>query len=324
MTPRLINPMRNKQLNDPILIAAWPGMGHVAVSACYYLIAKLQMDVMAEYASSELFDVDHVSVESGLVLPFRYPKNQFFVWRNPDGGSDLLVFIGEAQPPLGRYNFCRKLIDFAQREGVKKIFTLAAMASDIGLTEESRVIGAAMDSDTLDLMKENDVSVLASGSISGMNGILLGVAAERNIPGGCLLGAMPQTFIGVPYPKASLAVLEKFSQITETDIDFDELNLEVERMQAHLTDALTQMRRLEQEHRLEDEESEYFEEDESFLPTDNEKLTAEEKSNLEQLFEAAQQNRGRAYELKRELDRLDVFREYEDRFLDLFKNMDGA
>ena len=40
---------------------------------------------------------------------------------------------------------------------------------------------------------------------------------------------------------------------------------------------------------------------------------------IEQLFEQALQDRSKAYELKRELDRLEVFGEYEDRFLDLFK-----
>ena len=37
------------------------------------------------------------------------------------------------------------------------------------------------------------------------------------------------------------------------------------------------------------------------------------------MFEAAELDRTKAYELKSELDRLEVFQEYEDRFLDLFK-----
>ena len=187
--------MNTQNLNNPILIAAWPGMGHVALTASYYLIAKLGMEVLVEYASSELFDVDHVSVADGRIQPFRYPKNQIFVWRHPSGGNDLLVFIGEAQPPQGRYGFCRKLIDFAQREGVTKVFTFAAMASPIGLQDNSRVIAAATDQATLDQLTENEIDLLSSGSISGMNGIILGVAAERNIPGGCMLGEMPHNFM---------------------------------------------------------------------------------------------------------------------------------
>ena len=38
------------------------------------------------------------------------------------------------------------------------------------------------------------------------------------------------------------------------------------------------------------------------------------------LFEAAQKDHSRPYELKQELNRLDLFREDEDLFLDLFKD----
>jgi hypothetical protein len=46
----------------------------------------------------------------------------------------------------------------------------------------------------------------------------------------------------------------------------------------------------------------------------------EDRQRIERLFEQATQDRSKTYELKSELDRLDVFKEYEDRFLDLFKS----
>ena len=52
---------------------------------------------------------------------------------------------------------------------------------------------------------------------------------------------------------------------------------------------------------------------------EEEQISSEDKERIERLFEQAKQDRSTAYELKRELDRLDVYREYEDRFLDLFK-----
>ena len=309
--------MENKSLNEPILIASWPGMGHVALTASYYLIAKLKMEMMAEYLTNDLFEVDHVSIADGIVQPFRYPKNQFFGWRNPNQGPDLLVFMGEAQPPHGRYHFCRKLIDYAQSKGVKQVITFAAMASPTSLEDPSRVVAAATDIKTRDQLIENEVDLLASGSISGMNGIILGVAAERQIPGGCLLGEMPQTFMNIPYPKASLAILELFKELTHTEVDLTELHQEVQRMEQHLGEAIAQIKRLEQQQELETPPDE-----ESFVPhpVDDGKLTDEEIENLERLFREAEQDRSKAYELKRELDRLDVFRDYEDRFLDLFSS----
>ena len=65
------------------------------------------------------------------------------------------------------------------------------------------------------------------------------------------------------------------------------------------------------------------EEEESDLPQAEEeprqRLTFEQEREIERLFERAQQDRAKAYELKHLLDVLDVFEEYEERFLDLFK-----
>ena len=39
------------RLNKPWLVAVWPGMGHVAISAGYYLMAKLGMHRLAEFSA---------------------------------------------------------------------------------------------------------------------------------------------------------------------------------------------------------------------------------------------------------------------------------
>jgi hypothetical protein len=43
-------------------------MGHVAIAAGYYLMAKLGIHLFAEFSARELFDVDHVSVKKGLII----------------------------------------------------------------------------------------------------------------------------------------------------------------------------------------------------------------------------------------------------------------
>src|SRR5205814_722076 len=72
------------QLNHPWLIAVWPGMGHVALNAGVYLLAKLGMTVVAEYEAADLFDVDQVEVKHGIIQPGRRARNRFFVWTDPN------------------------------------------------------------------------------------------------------------------------------------------------------------------------------------------------------------------------------------------------
>jgi hypothetical protein len=55
-------------------------------------------------------------------------------------------------------------------------------------------------------------------------------------------------------------------------------------------------------------------------PDEEPQLGSEDQALIERLFKEASVDRAKAYELKRELDRLNAFKLYEDRFLDLFKH----
>jgi proteasome assembly chaperone (PAC2) family protein len=76
------------RLKEPWLVAAWPGMGHVAVSAGYYLMAKPGMHLLAELPAQEQFDVEHVEVKGGIIRTGRLPRSRFFAWRDPGGHHD--------------------------------------------------------------------------------------------------------------------------------------------------------------------------------------------------------------------------------------------
>src|SRR5437762_11850700 len=238
------------KLKKPWLVAVWPGMGHVAISAGYYLIAKLDMDAVAEFSPRELFDVEHVEVKKGLIKSGRLPRSRFFSWRDPQGERDLVVFIGEAQPPIGRYVFCQRLIEFAQKLGVERVFTFAAMATQMRPEDDSRVFAAATDDETLGQLRELGLEVLEDGQIGGLNGVLLGAAAEAGVHGGCLLGEMPHVFVQFPFPQASLSVLSAFRKLAHIEIDLSELAQQAEATGHKLQEILTQV-----EHTIEEQQA---------------------------------------------------------------------
>ena len=88
------------QLLHPWLIAVWPGMGHVAISASYYLMAKLDMELFAEISAPDSFDVDHVEVKDGVIQAGRLPRSRFFVWHDPQK-RHLSLARRRDDPPLG-------------------------------------------------------------------------------------------------------------------------------------------------------------------------------------------------------------------------------
>lgn len=305
------------KLHKPWLIAVWPGMGNVALSAGYYMMAKLGMHLLAEFSPRELFEMEYVEVNAGLIRPGHLPRSRLFAWTDPQQQHDIVIFIGEAQPPAGKYAFCHSLIDLARKLGVERVFTFAAMATEMHPDHFSRVFGAATDEEGIEQLKSLEIELIEEGRINGLNGVLLGVAAERGLRGSCLLGEMPHIFTQFPFPKASLAVLRVFSSLAGIDIDTHELVEQAKIMDHNLGQLLSQVENAMGQKQSQEEEGEEFAEE----PTveDEPGLAPQDERHIERLFDQARQDRTKAYELKRELDRLKVFKDYEDRFLNLFR-----
>lgn len=304
------------KLHHPWLIAVWPGMGNVAFNAGIYLLSRLDMRVVAEINTGDLFDVDYVEVKEGIIQPGRRPRNRFFVWADPQGKRDLVLFLGEAQPPAGKYNFCRRIIAYAKELGVERVFTFAAMATQMHPESPSRIFTAATDQEGINELARFEPEVLQDGQIGGLNGVLLGAAEEVGLRGTCLLGEMPHLFRQLPFPKASLAILELFAVLTGIELDLGELAEQARASEQQLVDLLA---RVEQEYGP----LQPAEEAEAVAESAEEgRLTPTDERRIERLFEQATTDRSKAFELKQELDRLGVFKEFEDRFLDLFKHSD--
>ena len=313
--------MGEPKLNRPWLVAVWPGMGHVALNAGVYLLSKLGMAEFAEVKADDLFDVDAVEVEGGLIGPTRMPRNRFYAWHDPKGRHDLVVFVGEAQPPLGKYPFCKRIVAFAKELGVERLFTFAAMATQMHPGHSSRVFAAATDAANLDEMKRLELTPLENGNIGGLNGVLLAAGAAEGLNGVCLLGEMPHIFAQLAFPKASHAILESFAVLAGLDLDLAELAAWAKAADDQLGELLARVEEMRTANAPPTESGEFEAvDDEGDEPLSEEsQAVADDRDHIETLFTAAARSRTKAFMLKQELDRLGLFKEYEDRFLDLFK-----
>src|SRR5205823_428671 len=234
------------------------------------------------------------------------PRNRFFLWSNPNRKHDIVVFLGEAQPPLGKYLLCRKLMDYAKELGVERVFTFAAMATQMHPEHRGRVFAAATDQEILDELKRLELEVLEDGHIGGLNGVLLGAAVESGLRGACLLGEMPHIFSQLPFPKASLAILEVFTTITGIELDFTELAEQARIMEKQLGQLLARIEKSIGSEAATEEEGQTLE------PGGEQQLSSVNRQRLERLFDQAERDRSKAFELKQELDRLGVFKEYDE------------
>ncbi len=311
----------------PWLITAWPGMGNVAMITAVYLLEELDAEPFAELSSVGHFDVEKVDVKDGVVGSTRMPRSIFYRWKNPKG-RDLIIFVGEAQPSANTYAFAHSLLEHATKLGVERVVTIASMASQLHPSAEPRVFGVATDNEALEELRRLEVKPLEDGQIGGLNGVMLGVAAERGVPGVCLLGEIPYFAAAVPNPKAAKSVMEVLCVLAGVEIDLAELTKHAATMDKAILELLK---------RLQEQQGEEGEEPGAFAPDDGDESEGHDgvskapdipepkhpdfatRSRIEEMFAEARKDRKRAVRLKEDLDRLGVFKLYENRFLDLFK-----
>ncbi len=211
------------KLNSPNMLASWPGIGNVSIIVATYLQRKLDFKELGEIEPSAFFDAIGVMARDNVVEEPQFPQSKFYYWKNKGGGSDIILFIGEDQPLTKGYELANCVLDVAQRFQVKRVYTCAAALSRIHHTEQSRVWGVVTSQHMTEDLEKYDLVQRSNLQISGLNGLLLGVAKEREIEGICLLGEVPLYATRIQNPVAALAVLKVLTKMLDIEIDVAEL-----------------------------------------------------------------------------------------------------
>lgn len=314
----IIKITRKVRLKNPYFIAAWPGMGNVALKTVNYLIATLSAGEFATLESMDLFYPDQAVIADGIVEVPHFPQGKFHYWKNKTGKNDLIIFSSEAQPVIDKgYFYSHKIIELAESFKVHKIITFAAMPMPIEHTQVPNVWLAATDKNQVMGMKRFNFKMMDVGQISGLNGLFLAVAKERNLSGFCLLGEIPLYTIQIDNPKASLVILESLSKILALPLKLEELKIQ-SRLQDEEIDRLIEYFRGGMEPNKEPIGEDEIERIKKTLQAYT-RLPNSVKTKIEKMFEATSNDITKAQELKEELDKWSIYKEYEDRFLDLFK-----
>ena len=298
---------REIDLVSPVMIAGWPGMGSVALGVVDYLQRKLGAVKFAEIGVDPLAIIDSVMVEDGLAAIAPMPKNCFYYTKRPD----LIIFKGEAQLP-GREGIMllEEVLEMALKFRVKRIYTGAAFPIPVSHKDAPQVYSAVNRRELKEPLARFGILPMESGHISGLNGLLLSFAEKRHIEAACLLATMPQYAISLPNPKASLAIIEVLQKI----IGF---KMNIEELAEYIKDMDEKMAIIED--RVKDVMTIEAKDSEPHSGQVKKVIPPYIMDKIEKLFAEAASDKAKAILLKSELDRWDLYRLYEDRFLDLFR-----
>jgi hypothetical protein len=148
------------------------------------------------------------------------------------------------------------LLNFAGSLGVKRVITAAAMPTAINHYQPSRVWVTATHEDLLSDLSPYCDRVLREGQISGMNGLLLGVAKQLGMEGFCLLGEIPFYTTEIENPKASMSVVGALGRILGLQLDLRELEELAEETEKEIDNYLLELQQREQEEDKQTEDQE--------------------------------------------------------------------
>ncbi len=310
---------KRPDLKQPVLLAAWPGMGNVALGAMKYLKDHLEATLIGEVNAQHFFAPTSALVSKQLIRPPDIPKNQIFEYAGSRSNQSILFYLGSAQPiPHREYAFAVELLNMMKRIGVTTVYTAAAAPSDMHFKSAPRIFAAPNQSELLIKMTGEGVHFMSDGNIAGLNGLLIAVARELGIPGMCLLGEIPFFTAQVEFPRASLEVLHVLCKQLEIDVDLVDLELAAEKKEKELEPLANLLSRGKSG-------EEPPKHGEQVVPQQEEKIPQSVRSRIEKLFKQAEFDRTykSKMRLKEELDRWELFDDYLDRFLDLFKKSTG-
>ena len=204
------------KLKSPHLICGFPGSGYVGKLAVDHLIQELHANHLVDIYSSSFPPQIMIKPDGTADLM----KNSIFWWHGEE--ADLLLLTGDSQPanPDSEYALAEEVLGLAEQFGTQQVFTVAAYITGV-FVDKPKIFGTATDSETVKVLSSNNISVMDSGSITGMNGLVIGIAKLRNMKGVCLLG---ETSGYVVDGKASKAVLEILLKMVNVRVDMANLD----------------------------------------------------------------------------------------------------
>lgn len=302
------------EFHSPCLIAAWPGMGSVALTTVHYLKEKLKATLFAELAPGDFFQPSGAMVSNQVIQAPEKASNKFYYFQSPDKQKDILFFLGSLQPVAHKeYEFAKEVLRFAQSCGVRQVFTAAAAPSDMDYRDKPRVFAVPNNEDALKRLMEHHVHFMNDGNIAGLNGLLVSVAREMEISGVCLLGEIPFFTAQIEFPKAAHSILEVLCKLIGAKVNFADLDIYAKQKEKEIAPLAALLVKEEDEEPNEEKEIPGHEAEDAVPKSVRVRV---EKMFRQAEFDGTYKSKMR---LKEELDQWNLFDEYLDRFLDLFK-----
>jgi proteasome assembly chaperone (PAC2) family protein len=213
-----------KELNTERLsvFASLPDMGKVGGLVSSYLAQNLKTEYVAEIVSTEK---PWVSYYNGIIKSVTETYQIYY-----SRSHKLLIFTGDSQPQETSelYRLCNILLDYVQSIGnVDRLYSAGGYLRE-QLAGAPRVCGVVTRTDLKRILAKSNIDLIGNeiNCITWFNGLILGLAGDRNIDAIGLFGEISET--AIPQPLAAKSIVKAFTKIENIKLDTKALDKQYE------------------------------------------------------------------------------------------------
>jgi proteasome assembly chaperone (PAC2) family protein len=211
------------EVESPVLIMVlkgWIDAGLGADGAADVLRAELQPRTVARFDADTLLDWrarrPTMRLVDGVNTQLIWEETELS-WAKDGLGHDVLLLIGN-EPDHAWLAFSEQVVDLAEDLGVRLVLGLGAYPTPVPHTRSPLLAASASTDELAQGLLRNSVEVP-----SGVQGMIERRAALRGLPALGLWAQVPHYVSAMPYPAASLALLQGANRVTGLDLPLGNL-----------------------------------------------------------------------------------------------------
>ncbi len=196
-----------------VVFASLPDMGRVGGLTSSYLASQFNAERVASIISAEK---PWVNVKDGLVTDVTDTYNIYY-----SDHQKLFILTGDTQPedPRELFGLCNAFLDYCTSIGrIRRLYTAGGSFNE-QLTDEPRVVAVVTTAELKEVLLKFKIDVIGNeiSTITWFNGLIMGIAIERNIEAIGFYGEISNKTI--PQPLAAKSIVKVFGRIEGINID---------------------------------------------------------------------------------------------------------
>jgi proteasome assembly chaperone (PAC2) family protein len=236
----LYRTLSEPELDAPVLVMAlkgWIDAGLGADGAAEVLVSQMRCETVVRFDADALLDWRArrpvMRLEDGVNADLSWEETELS-WAKDSEGNDVLLLLGN-EPDHAWLSFSDAVVDLAEGFGTRLVVGLGAYPTPVPHTRPPLLAASASSDDLAQGLVRNTVEVP-----SGVQGMIERRAAVRGLPAIGLWAQVPHYVAAMPYPAASLALLEGANRVAGLSLPLADLAERARTSRARIDELIAQ------------------------------------------------------------------------------------